>query len=235
MCMQDLRFNCRFTDIMRTSPSGDRVVDFRGFNSVTQNTIMPISFGLSFEETVAVNGLPAPHTTGAPASKGSGHHHKASTKKIKSKSKRGKPVSGERALDQKLQSKSATAEPEVPDVGGAGNGARWRGKGASALPTGGQESSVHHSSTQYSPISGSFLSSQQEELQATMCARPDVPSRGASQAEKAPDAEAKRFGSVDTFRKANKPAREVQEPVGNGTEAFSEHVEHLIRNPTEQV
>lgn len=54
--LQDIRFNCRFKDIMRTTPTGDRLVDFRGFNSVLQNTIMPVSFGLTFEETVAVNG-----------------------------------------------------------------------------------------------------------------------------------------------------------------------------------
>lgn len=233
--MQDIRFNCRFTDIMRTSPSGDRVVDFRGFNSVTQNTIMPVSFGLSFEETVAVNGLPAPHTTGAPASKGSGHHHKAGTKNIKSKSKRGKPETGDRLLDEKLQSKNSATEPEVPDAGGAGNGTRWRGKGASPLRTGGQVSSVHPDSTQDGPSGESFISSQQEKLQATLCARLDVRSCAVPQAEKDPDAQAKRFESVDTFRKPNKPTREVQEPVGNGTEAWSEHVKHLIRNPKEQV
>jgi hypothetical protein len=51
-----MRFNCRFTDIMSTTPSGQRLVDFRGFNTVIQNTIMPVSYGLTFEETVAING-----------------------------------------------------------------------------------------------------------------------------------------------------------------------------------
>lgn len=55
-CMQDMRFNCRFMDIMRTDPSGARLVDFRRFNTVIQNTIMPVSYGLTFDETVIVNG-----------------------------------------------------------------------------------------------------------------------------------------------------------------------------------
>ena len=54
--MQDMRFNCRFMDIMRTDPSGSRLVDFRRFNTVIQNTIMPVSYGLTYEETLIVNG-----------------------------------------------------------------------------------------------------------------------------------------------------------------------------------
>lgn len=109
--LQDIRFNCRFTDIMRTTPTGDRLVDFRGFNSVVQNTIMPVSFGLSFEETVAING---PNVTAAPlnssvsrASKGRGHGKSKSKNNEAGKVKTTAAEAGEKVKSRDI-SKSAT-------------------------------------------------------------------------------------------------------------------------------
>ena len=100
--MQDIRFNCRFTDIMRTMPSGDRLVDFRGFNSVTQNTIMPVPFGLSFAETVAINGPGV-----EPASQKSTekmHSSKVATKRFSSKIKRSKAAKGSSGVNKSKHS-----------------------------------------------------------------------------------------------------------------------------------
>lgn len=88
---------------MRTAPSGDRLVDFRGFNSVIQNTIMPVSFGLSFEETVAINGTvvaaTSAHSSAARAKKGKAKRSKLETatrsgSEGATKSKESKKVSG---------------------------------------------------------------------------------------------------------------------------------------------
>jgi hypothetical protein len=54
--VQDLRFNCRFADVMKSTKDGIRVADFRHFNQVIQNTVMPVSYGLTLEETHSING-----------------------------------------------------------------------------------------------------------------------------------------------------------------------------------
>lgn len=54
--MQDMRFNCRFADIMKTTREGVRVADFRRFNQIIENTCMPVSWGLTPDDTAVVNG-----------------------------------------------------------------------------------------------------------------------------------------------------------------------------------
>jgi hypothetical protein len=58
-----MRFNCRFADMMKTTTDGNKAADFRKFNMIVQNTIMPVTYGLSPEDTVIINGT----TTGVGA------------------------------------------------------------------------------------------------------------------------------------------------------------------------
>jgi hypothetical protein len=68
--MQDLRFNCRFADVMKSTKEGIRVADFRRFDQVIQNTVMPVPYGLTPKQTEAINGPDIIHKgpKGPPAS-----------------------------------------------------------------------------------------------------------------------------------------------------------------------
>lgn len=132
--IQDMRFNCRFMDIMRTDPSGARLVDFRRFNTVIQNTIMPVSYGLTFEETVIVNGPDVHKPTPTPGRGGSGGRRSNGPSRTSSRASLPAAAAARSAVA------AAVAEPDgskehlklsPADRGDNGNGARrlWRRPG----------------------------------------------------------------------------------------------------------
>eukprot|EP00892_Ulva_mutabilis_P008913 jgi/Ulvmu1/6394/UM003_0022.1 len=132
--VQDMRFNCRFMDIMRTDPSGSRLVDFRRFNTVIQNTIMPVSYGLTYEETLIVNGdsvlkpqAPRSNRSGGPSRSSS----RTSLTSAATAPPSGRPGSGYEHLNisEAVRAPSGTARSTE---GGSGPRRLWRRGGGRA-------------------------------------------------------------------------------------------------------